>query len=95
MSQPSYPSGIKQINDVTEKLRQATCHVSHHFLSDNISLTDINVVNWRYIQGHRQITDVYLLALAVQHQARFVSFDQRIDIHSVQGATPEHLVILK
>jgi predicted nucleic acid-binding protein len=44
--------------------------------------------------GHRQITDSYLLGLAVRHQCRFVTFDTRIDSGIVKGAGPHHWVTL-
>jgi hypothetical protein len=40
--------------------------------------------------GPRQITDSYLLALAVAHGGRFVSFDQRIRGDLVPGASQIH-----
>ena len=46
------------------------------------------------MQGHNQITDLYLLALAVRHGGRFVTFDQAISLRSVRGATPRHLHLL-
>ena len=36
----------------------------------------------------------YLLALAVHNQGRLVTFDQRIPLSAVHGATPAHLVVL-
>jgi hypothetical protein len=42
----------------------------------------------------RHLTDLYLLALAVQRQGRLVSFDQRIPLSAVVGAGPQHLVVL-
>jgi predicted nucleic acid-binding protein len=44
------------------------------------------------MHGHRQLTDLYLLALAVAHQGRFITFDARIPVTAVRGARPEHLV---
>jgi len=33
---------------------------------------------FRWVLGHRQINDAYLLALAHRHQARLLTFDQRL-----------------
>lgn len=44
--------------------------------------------------GHRQITDVYLLALAVKNDARLITFDARIPLSCVHGAQARHLVVL-
>ena len=43
----------------------------------------------------RQITDSYLLALAVTHGGRFVSFDQRICVDLVPDASQAHLAIIE
>jgi predicted nucleic acid-binding protein len=42
----------------------------------------------------RQITDAYLLALAVHRDGVFVTLDRGIDISLVTGAMPRHLVTL-
>jgi predicted nucleic acid-binding protein len=46
------------------------------------------------VHGPRQVTDVYLLALAVHHGGRFVTFDGRVLLEAVTGATQEHLVVV-
>jgi hypothetical protein len=46
------------------------------------------------IHGPRQLTDIYLLALAVQHDGRLVTFDGGIPLTAVRRATPQKLLIL-
>jgi hypothetical protein len=53
------------------------------------------VLDWSRVLGHRQVTDAYLLALAVRHEGRFVTFDRRIALEVVPGARAEHLVVLE
>lgn len=67
---------------------------NHTFWPDDLSITDAAVFDWSRLQGHQQITDVYLLALAVAHGGRLVTFDQRIQSGMVKGCRPEHLVTL-
>ncbi|WP_216853682.1 hypothetical protein [Phytoactinopolyspora halotolerans] len=43
------------------------------------------------ILGHRQITGIYLLALAVANDGRFVTFDASVPIQAVHHATKDHL----
>ena len=62
-----------------ERLGQATATAHHRFWPDAVSLLSPGVVDWRRLIGPKQITDVYLLALAVAHRGRFVTFDARID----------------
>ena len=42
----------------------------------------------------RQVTDAYLLALAVAHGGRLVTLDQRIPVAAVSNAEAKHLVVL-
>jgi uncharacterized protein len=57
-------------------------------------LRDNDLFNFARAQGHNQITDPYLLGLAVHHGGGLVSPDQAISLTSVLGATPKHLVLL-
>lgn len=91
MSQPSYPGALPAAA-VAARLRAATAARWHAFWPDAVSLLHEGVVDWNAVLGSRQVTDVYLLALAVQHDARLVSFDRSIPLNSVAGATHTHLV---
>lgn len=93
MAQPAYPQALP-LATVASRLGQAAAHPAHAFLADDYSLLDADQVHWQHLLGHRQITDSYLLGLAVRHQCRFVSFDARLNRHAVPGAGPEHLVTL-
>jgi uncharacterized protein len=44
--------------------------------------------------GHNQLIDAYLLALAVKHDGALATFDLRVALSAVPGATPAHLVLL-
>ena len=90
---PAYPQTLPLVA-VAGRLAQATAHLAHAFLADDYSLLDAGRVNWRQLLGHRQITDSYLLGLAVRHGCRFVSFDTRLSLGIVAGANPEHWVRL-
>ena len=91
MSQPAYPQALP-IAAVAERLARAVSHAAHTFLPDDYSMLDIDQLNWKNLMGHRQVTDSYLLGLAVRHQCRFVTFDTRINPYIVVGAQPEHWV---
>lgn len=67
---------------------------NHAFWPDDISITDAAVFDWDRLQGHQQVTDVYLLALAVAHGGRLVTFDQRIQPGMVAACAPMRLVTL-
>jgi hypothetical protein len=57
------------------------CHQDiHEFWPDEVSLLDSHVVDSTRIHGPRPLTDIYLLALAVQHQGRLVTSDTGIPL---------------
>ena len=78
---------------VAERLREATATDYHRFWPDNISLLEASIVDWGRLIGPKQVTDVYLLALAVEHQGRFVTFDARIAPDAVHGGKRGFCVI--
>jgi predicted nucleic acid-binding protein len=57
-------------------------------------MLDSSLFHHAHLHGPRQLTDVYLLALAVENGGRLVGFDQRIPLSAVHGATAAHLVTL-
>lgn len=66
----------------------------HQFWPDDLSLLESGAIDHTRLLGHNQITDVYLLALAVKHGGRFVTLDRRVTLAAVRGAGPEHLVVV-
>jgi predicted nucleic acid-binding protein len=65
------------------------------FIRSAVSLTpDPQVADASRIHGPRQITDLYLLALAVRHDGRFVTFDRSVALDAIHGAQPRHLFLL-
>ena len=94
MSQPAYPNH-RPVAQVAERLEEACKHASHVFWPEQTSLLKKGLIRWERMLGHRQITDSYLLALAVTHGGRFVSFDQRICVDLVPDASQTHLAIIE
>jgi toxin-antitoxin system PIN domain toxin len=93
MSHPRYPSPVP-VRDCIERLREATAIDHHMFWPDDLSLLDERVADPGRIHGPRQLTDLYLLALAVRHGGRLVTFDRSIASSAIRGATDKHLVAL-
>lgn len=94
MSQPAYPGALRAA-EVAERLSEAAARPEHAFWPDDANLLEASTVDWSRVLGHRQVTDAYLLALAVRHDGRFVTFDRRIAVEAVIGAASEHLVTLQ
>jgi toxin-antitoxin system PIN domain toxin len=93
MSNPGYPNPLP-VQAVIEHLAEACQQDIHEFWPDDVSLLDSEVVDSTRIHGPRQLTDVYLLALAVRHGGRLVTFDTGIPLTAVRKATTQKLLIL-
>ena len=95
MSLPSYARrGGLPMQQVRARLQEACTTLDHEFWPDDVSLRSDDLVDFSRVQGHNQITDLYLLALAVRHGGCLVTLDQAIALSSVHGATPAHLLLL-
>ena len=93
MASPGYPKPLT-VAEVLLRLAQAMEGGDHQFWADDISLTDASIFDWQGLLGPKQITDRYLLALAVRNKGRFVTFDQAIRATAVAGAQAKHLVLI-
>ncbi len=93
MSQAGYPNPLPTAA-VAERLADATRHAAHEFWPDEVSLLDPERVDLGRVHGPRQVTDVYLLSLAVSRGGRFVTFDGKVPISAARGATSKSIVIL-
>jgi toxin-antitoxin system PIN domain toxin len=93
MANPGYPNALP-VEAVTRRLGGACDSAVHQFWPDDISLCDPLFANTARIRTSSQLTDLYLLALAVTHKGRFVTFDQGIALEAIPGARPQHLLIL-
>jgi predicted nucleic acid-binding protein len=93
MSHASYPNPLK-VGAIMERLGDAIATTEHEFWSDDISLLDPHVADRTRIHGPRQVTDLYLLALAVRYDGCFVSFDSTIVRTAINDAEERHLVAL-
>ena len=93
LSQPSYPNRLP-MQRVVDGLRQAMQNPLHEFWTDDVNTATTKAIDWSYTARPAQLTDVYLLALALAHKARFVTLDQGIALACVPEARANQLVVL-
>ena len=95
MSNPGYSREMQFApGDLIGQLRQFAAQSDHEFWGDSISLRDEAIFARDRIHSSRQLTDLYLLALAVAHQGRLVTFDARIPLSAVRQARVENLCVV-
>ncbi len=72
---------------------ESLCSVGgHRFVADDVSLLDDGFDRERLLSSS-QLTDSYLLRLAVRHGARLATFDRRIATSAVAGSEGALLVV--
>jgi len=93
LSTEGYPRH-QPVAAVAARLREATETPHHEFWPDEISVLDATRFDQQRWLGARQITDSYLLALAVHRQGTFVTLDRNVDLRLARGAEPAHLTVI-
>ena len=87
---PGGPGTPAKVYPLLQRLRQVPGHI---FLPCDLSIADEELFHSVERVKPRMLTDLYLLALAVQHGARFATFDKRISPASIRGGEKALVVI--
>ena len=82
-SHPTYPNRPGDVPAVVAILREFCSDPGHSFWPDDISICD--ALRTDAAITHSQITDVYLLSLAIHTGGRLATFDRRISTAAVRG----------
>lgn len=94
LSTPSYPNRVDRPSQAISMLIELRANVGQHeFWPDDLSLTDGNSFTLALLTGAKQITDTYLVALAVKRGGVLVTFDRRMTAAAVLGVTPKHVLV--
>jgi toxin-antitoxin system PIN domain toxin len=94
LGNPSRADPFMPLAELVQRLKTFCDSAGHQFWSDSISLSDSALFNTSAFRGHQQLTDVYLLGLAVKRGGRFVTFDRSIPLAAVKGATRVSLEVI-
>ena len=93
ISNPSYHRPLP-LADAVALIGAQISQPGHVFWPDDISLTDAGLFDHGRLHGPSQITDAYLLALAVKNDGSLVTYDRGIALDAVRGAQSGHVVTL-
>lgn len=83
LGQPAYPNGPQNPTGALEILRHLTSLPGHQFWTDTLSLTNEDQFRIQPETTSKQLTDIYLLALAVSRGGKLITLDRRIAIENV------------
>jgi uncharacterized protein len=93
VSQLSYPKPLST-SEAIVRLAEQIEGTDHVFWPDDLSIADQAVFDRSGILGPGQITDVYLLALAVKNGGRLATLDRGVSLRAVPGAEDRHLAVI-
>lgn len=93
MSQSGYKNPVTTTFAI-DLLAEQMGETDHAFWPDDISICDGTRFDPSCILGPGQITDVYLLALAVKNGGRLATLDRSVPQRAVRGAEPRHLAVI-
>jgi hypothetical protein len=93
LANPNYPGRMTTIGDAIARLVSFRESGHHTFWPDTASISE-EVIRPAHIQGYRQLTDIYLLALAVRNEGRLATFDRAIPLSAVRGAETDHITLI-
>jgi hypothetical protein len=85
VSEPAYPNRPGAPAVVARVLRQMRQHRGHVFWPDDSSVLDSADIDTDELLGHGQVTDGYLLALALAHGGQLATRDKRLSVAPVVG----------
>jgi toxin-antitoxin system PIN domain toxin len=94
LSNPAYGATSEPPGSILGRLAAFCGSGGHVFWPDEISLREPRCVNPASRLSHRNVSDVYLLALARHRGGRLATFDRSIPLAAVVGAEPGHLEVI-
>jgi len=92
LSNPNYPGLSGSVSLATKLLQELGRQKGHEFWADDYSIVD-GTIDFTRSAGHKQITDLYLLGLAVRREGRFASVDRHIPAELVQGGAEAYEIV--
>lgn len=93
LGNPNYPDTPGPPAVILSFLADFARRTDHVFWPDDVSLIDNEVLGRAANFSSKQVTDIYLLALAKQHGGKFATFDRRISAQAVvDGEKHLHLI---
>jgi toxin-antitoxin system PIN domain toxin len=92
-SNPALTTDAPTIAEAVDLLQSNLAHPKHVFWPDDLSVMQAIAQSDARLQGHKQITDAYLLGLAIRRKGRLATLDQSLSSLLPRGREKEGWVI--
>jgi toxin-antitoxin system PIN domain toxin len=94
LTNSAYPGQPLSMEDAVARLRTFCSEREHVFWPGSVSLRERGRFRWAHVQDHRQVTGVYLLALAIANNGRLATLDPAMTLMAIEGAKEHHLELI-
>lgn len=94
LSNPAFSPDALTVAEAVELLASNLAQPAHQFWPDSIDVPRALKPLLRGEAGYRQVTDAYLLSLAVRHKGRLASFDRGLAELAKQAQVPGHVELI-
>lgn len=78
ISNPALSVDATSVDEAMSLLRSNLAHPGHVFWPDDLDLLRSIGLSGAKLQGHRQLTDAYLLGLAIHRKGHFATLDKSV-----------------
>jgi len=85
LSQPTYGNALQTPSVAAEYLAEVCLRSGHEFWPDDLSLLMSKIVDRSKLLSPRQVTDTYLLGLAVSRGGKLATLDRRLSPIAIHG----------
>lgn len=93
ISNPSYLNNMT-VAESTNLLKSAVDSTNHTYLDQTVSLLDAHRFETTKLLSHKQITDLFLIGMAIHHDVKLLTFDRNIPTHAAVGFKDRHLIVI-
>ena len=78
VSNPAFSQRVVSPRDALEVLQGSLQHRAHRFWTEDIGVTEAVAQFGRRVNGHQQVTEAYLLGLAIHKKGRLATLDKSV-----------------
>ncbi len=82
---PKYPNTLGSPAAVAPILQTLRALPGHIFWPDDLSFMGSDLINLDHVTTPSQVTDTYLLALAIAHKGQLATFDRHVSTKAIRG----------
>lgn len=86
VSNPAFSARSVSVQEAIDGLRASLQDPAHQFWPDSISLSEALLLIRGKVSSHQQITDAYLVALAIHNRGKLATLDRGIERFAPAGS---------